>query len=111
MQYYQPPPPNFVGDCMPSSTTARSTCTTSWTRTITTAAAGSAGTSGAVHHARPRDWTHHGLVIPMDRPGEGSICTGSVFFHEGVFHAFYATRMTDRTEHGEPRDKPRRRAF
>jgi len=27
------------------------------------------------------------------------MCTGSVFFHDGVFHAFYATRLRDRTEH------------
>jgi hypothetical protein len=44
-------------------------------------------------------WEHHGLAIAITQEGEGSICTGSVFFHEGTYYAFYATRMSDRTEH------------
>jgi len=46
-------------------------------------------------HASSRDlkaWTHHPLAIPCDYSCEGSICTGSPFFHDGVFHAFYALR-------------------
>lgn len=39
------------------------------------------------------------MALPLTAPDEGSMCTGSVFFHEGVYHAFYATRLRDRTEH------------
>ncbi len=39
-----------------------------------------------------RSWTHHPLAIPCDYSCEGSICTGSLLFHDGVFHAFYALR-------------------
>lgn len=42
-----------------------------------------------------RHWQHHPLAIPT---GDAtafdylSICTGSTIFHDGVYHAFYATR-------------------
>jgi len=42
---------------------------------------------------------HHPMAIPITEQWEGSICTGSVFFHDGVYHGFYATRMPDRTQH------------
>jgi hypothetical protein len=42
-----------------------------------------------------RHWEHHPLAIAIDEDWEGSICTGSVFHHDGVFHAFYATRTND----------------
>ncbi len=44
-------------------------------------------------------WEHHPLAIPITDPREGSICTGSVLFHNEIYHGFYATRMHDRTEH------------
>lgn len=44
-------------------------------------------------------WEHHPLAIPITAPWEGSICTGSVFVHDGVYYAFYATRMRDWTQH------------
>lgn len=37
-------------------------------------------------------WTHQPFVIPIDDQNEGSICTGSVFFHENTYYAFYANR-------------------
>lgn len=40
-------------------------------------------------------WEQHPLAIAITNEGEGSICTGSVFFHDGVYHAFYAVRMAD----------------
>jgi hypothetical protein len=49
-------------------------------------------------HMSTRDlksWEQYPLAIPITRQEEGSICTGSVFFHEGVYHAFYATRTLD----------------
>ncbi|MBN1422776.1 MAG: glycosyl hydrolase [Planctomycetes bacterium] len=53
-------------------------------------------------HATTRDlirWTHHPLALAIDEEWEGSICTGSVFPHEGKYYAFYATRKPDRTQH------------
>ncbi len=49
-----------------------------------------ASTSDLVH------WEHHPLAVPLGAPGEADghgICTGSIFEHDGVFHAFYATRL------------------
>jgi hypothetical protein len=45
------------------------------------------------------DWTHHPLAIPITEEWEGSICTGSAFFHDGTYYGFYATRTGDRTQH------------
>jgi len=42
------------------------------------------------------DWEHYPLAVPIGEPGEvdqHGICTGSIFEHEGVCHAFYATRI------------------
>jgi beta-fructofuranosidase len=53
-------------------------------------------------HASTRDliyWEHHPLALPLTAEWEGSICTGSVFYHDGVYHAFYATRKRDRSQH------------
>ena len=42
-----------------------------------------------------RQWQHHPMAISITDEMEGSICTGSTFFHEGVYYAFYAVRMSD----------------
>ena len=39
------------------------------------------------------------MAIPIDEQWEGSICTGSVIHHDGLFYAFYATRKPDGTQH------------
>lgn len=101
MQYFSPSDPSqFVGDCMPffhdgvfhlfwlldeghHSARGGLGCH-QWAHSTST---------DLVH------WQHHGLAIPITDDFEGSICTGSVFFHDGVFRAFYATRLPDRTEH------------
>ncbi|HPP11985.1 MAG TPA: hypothetical protein PKW42_04560, partial [bacterium] len=44
-------------------------------------------------------WQQHPLAVAITEDWEGSICTGSVFYHQGRYHAFYATRKTDRTQH------------
>ncbi|MCY3020698.1 MAG: family 43 glycosylhydrolase [Planctomycetota bacterium] len=52
-------------------------------------------------HASSTDlvhWQQHPLAVPITKEEEGSICTGSVFFHGGTFHAFYATRIPGRGE-------------
>jgi beta-fructofuranosidase len=49
-------------------------------------------------HASTTDlvnWKHHPLAIGITQESEGSICTGSVFFHAGTYHAFYSVRMAD----------------
>jgi len=43
-------------------------------------------------------WTHYPIALAIDHEWEGSICTGSVFFHGGRYYAYYATRMPDRSE-------------
>jgi len=53
-------------------------------------------------HASTTDlthWEHHPLAIPITDDRECSICTGSVFFHDGVYRAYYATRLSDWSEH------------
>jgi beta-fructofuranosidase len=40
-------------------------------------------------------WEHHPLAVPLEGGEDGSICTGSVFFHGGVHHAFYSVRAKD----------------
>lgn len=41
------------------------------------------------------NWDHHPLAIALTEESEGSTCTGSVFFHGGIYHAFYSVRMAD----------------
>ena len=40
-------------------------------------------------------WKEHPMAISIDEQYEGSICTGSVVFYNGLFYAFYAVRMSD----------------
>jgi beta-fructofuranosidase len=40
-------------------------------------------------------WTHQPLAIAITKEKEGSICAGSVMFHQGMYYAFYATRIPD----------------
>ncbi len=52
-------------------------------------------------HASSRDliqWTEHPLAVPITRQEEGSICTGSMFFHDATYYAFYATRVIGKGE-------------
>jgi hypothetical protein len=100
MQYFKPDGPFFVGDCMPFFHDGVF-------RFFYLLDEGHhQGLSGLGGHqwaqASTRDltgWTHHPLAIPITDEREGSICTGSTFFHEGTFYGFYATRMRDRSEH------------
>ena len=43
-------------------------------------------------------WTRYPIALPIDHEWEGSICTGSIFFHNGLYYAHYATRMPDHSE-------------
>ncbi|MBM7568893.1 glycosyl hydrolase [Paenibacillus sacheonensis] len=42
-----------------------------------------------------RNWEHHPIAVGITDPGEGSICTGSVFLKDGLYYAFYAVRAVD----------------
>lgn len=43
------------------------------------------------------NWTQHKLAVEISHSWEGSICTGSVIKAKGMYNAFYAVRMSDRT--------------
>jgi len=45
------------------------------------------------------DWQQHPLAVALTDDWEASICTGSVIYHNGTHHAFYATRKADLTQH------------
>jgi len=52
-------------------------------------------------HLSTRDlvhWDEHPIAVPITDESEWSICTGSVFNHNGRYYAFYATRRAGRTE-------------
>lgn len=44
-----------------------------------------------------KHWTHQPFVVSIDEQNEGSICTGSVFYYEGTYYAFYANRAVEYT--------------
>ena len=49
-------------------------------------------------HISSRDlvhWDVHPLTIEIDQQTEGSICTGSILYHDGKYYAFYAVRTMD----------------
>lgn len=56
-------------------------------------------------HSSTKDlihWEHHSVAIPLGENGtydQNTICTGSVFYHEGIFYAPYATRILDGEGH------------
>jgi beta-fructofuranosidase len=40
-------------------------------------------------------WEEHPRAVAITDEKEGSICTGSTFFNDGTYYAFYAVRTTD----------------
>ncbi len=40
-------------------------------------------------------WQTHPTAVPIDEPGEGSICTGSFLERDGVYYLFYTVRAVD----------------
>ncbi len=100
MQYYKPDGNFFVGDCMPFSYEG----TFHLYYLIDEGHHGALGGLGGHQwaHASTEDlvhWTHHPLAIPITEKHECSICTGSVFFHGGIYYGFYATRLNDWTQY------------
>jgi beta-fructofuranosidase len=98
MQHYKPEAQNeFVGDPMPYWHDGTFHFYYLLDRDHHAANGGLGGHQWA--HASTRnliDWTHHPLAVPIGATGEfdwTSICTGSVFEHEGLFYAYYSTRL------------------
>jgi len=100
MQYFKPEDPFFVGDCMPFYHEREFHLYYLLDENHHQAKGGLGGHQWA--HASTTDlvhWQHHPLAIGITEEWEGSICTGSMFYHEGTYYAYYATRMPDRTQH------------
>ncbi len=100
MQYFKPPTPYFVGDPMPFYHDGVFHLYYLQDENHHQALGGLGGHQWA--HASTTDlvhWDHHPLAIPITEDWEGSICTGSVFFNEGVFYGFHAVRKPDYTQH------------
>lgn len=100
MQYFSPGQGRFVGDCMPFFHDGVFHLYYLLDQGHHQGRGGLGGHQWA--HASTvdlRGWQHHPLALPVEEEWEGSICTGSVLWNEGLFHAFYATRKPDWTQH------------
>lgn len=100
MQYFKPEGNYHIGDCMPLCHNGTFRLYYLQDEGHHSALGGLGGHQWA--QASSTDlvhWTHYPLAIPITDEFEGSICTGSVFFHAGVYYGFYATRRRDWTQH------------
>ncbi len=100
MHHYRPDPPYFAGDCMPFYHAGVFHLYYLLDENHHQGQGGLGGHQWA--HASSPDlvhWQHHPLALPIDAPFEASICTGSVFWQDGMYYAFYATRKPDWTQH------------
>lgn len=96
MQYWRPGGEYFTGDCMPWFHDGVFHLIYLVDQEHHQALGGQGGHQWA--HVTSSDlvhWQHHPLLLPITEDYERSMCTGSVFYHEGKFHAFYATRLPD----------------
>lgn len=99
MQYFKPDK-YFVGDCMPFFHEGVFHLYYLQDENHHGSREGRGGHQWA--HATTRDlvhWEHHPLAIGITDDWEGSICTGSTFFWDGLFYGFYATRKMDWSQH------------
>lgn len=100
MQYFRPEDPYFVGDCMPFYHDGVFHLYYLLDENHHRGKNGLGGHQWA--HASTRDlvhWEHHPLAIPLTDDWEASMCTGSVFFYDGLYRGYYASRKMDGTEH------------
>jgi beta-fructofuranosidase len=100
MQYYTPGGELFLGDCMPFSDGETFHLYYLLDEQHHQGRGGLGGHQWA--HASSQNlvsWQHYPLALPITDEWEASICTGSVVLHDGTYHAFYATRALDRTQH------------
>lgn len=100
MQYFKPTGSYYVGDCMPF---AHADVFHLYYLLDENHHHGKGGLGGHQWaHVSTTDlihWIHHPLAIPLSADWEGSICTGSVFFHDGIYHAYHGTRLTNWQQH------------
>src|SRR4051812_17493765 len=100
MQYYKPEAPNqWVGDCMPFYHEGVFHFYYLIDVDHHQALGGLGGHQWA--HAASTDlveWTHYPLALAITEAEECSICTGSVFYHDGTFYAFHAVRRPNWTQ-------------
>jgi hypothetical protein len=96
-QYWRPAGPNaYAGDCMPFFHEGRFHLFYLFDRHHHTSKWGLGAHQWA--HMSTTDlvhWDQHPMAVPISDEQEGSICTGSTFFHDGVYYAFYAARTND----------------
>ena len=100
MQYFKPEGNLFVGDCMPFFDNGIFRLFYLVDENHHQALGGLGGHQWA--HASSSDllnWTHHPIAIAITDDLEGSICTGSIFYENGKYYAFYATRLRDWKQH------------
>ena len=95
LQYWRPPNNYYVGDCLPFYDPK--TETFHFAYLLDKGHHGAKNGFGAHQWAQAtstdlKNWTHKPLMVPITEQWEGSICTGSVFIHDGKYYAFYATR-------------------
>lgn len=97
LQYYKPDAPHlWVGDCMPFYHDGLFHLYYLLDEGHHQALGGLGGHQWA--HASSPDlihWTHHPLALAITEDEERSICTGSVFYQDGVYYAFHAVRRPD----------------
>ena len=85
MQYFKPSDPFFVGDCMPFFHQGEFRLYYLLDENHHQSLGGLGGHQWA--HASSTDlvnWDHHPLAIPITHDWGGSICTRSVFHHQGT---------------------------
>ena len=104
LQYWMPPNSYGVGDCMPFTVNG----VFHFMYLLDKGRHGSKNGLGAHQwiQAVSSDlihWIHQPFVVPIDRQKEGSICTGSVFFHDETYYAFYANRALDYQHPDDPK--------
>lgn len=98
LQYWTPPGSYGVGDCMPFTVDG----VFHFMYLLDKNRHGAKNGLGAHQWIQAtstnlKDWKHQPFVLPITDQNEGSICTGSVFFHDGTYYAFYANRAVEYT--------------
>jgi len=96
VQYFKPPGDFFVGDCMPFFHAGIFHLYYLLDKQHHQSLNGLGGHQWA-HTSTPDlvSWQHHPLALPITDDTEGSICTGTVFYHADTYYAFYATRTRE----------------